>query len=787
MPTPKFFLFCTNLLPDCYKNNLRTEFGLYRKLLYVCIVNLQLNEILHNIFNGGLFRHLATGQVKISGTVKDNRNKPIYGVSIGIKNSYDGTTTDSLGNFSFKTTEQATQTVAASSIGYNSFEQVVAIGSDAMQLHIVLKEKLDELRAVMVTAGSFAAGDSKRAAVLSSLDVATTAGSNADITAALKTLPGTQQVGEQEGLFVRGGAGYETKQFIDGTLVNNPYLSSVPDISTRGRFSPFLFKGTVFTTGGYSALYGQALSSALLLESIDLPERSEVDASISPLLVGLGTQQLAKNKRSSYGVNYSYVNVGLYFGLVKQTPDYFTLPQFHNADANFRIKTKKGGIIKYYTTISYSSLGLRRPDIDSLYLKNAFGLNNTNWYNNLSYKETLGKGWKLQLGGGFSTNNDRITQQVQDQNNKPRQFSNAVWMQNKIFELTRIQNLAQAKAVIEKKLAGISTLRFGGEYWHSNEKTTIHDSTFKLIDDYTAAFAETDIYVTNGLAAKLGVRLEHSALINQTDIAPRISIAQRAGNKAQVSLAYGLFYQKPENNQLYNSTNLLMTRAAHYILNYQKQTVERIFRVEAYYKTYSDLIKIIPSANNFSHYSNGGYGYAKGIDLFWRDKKTVRNFDYWLSYSYIDTKRDYLNFASRLQPNFVANHTASLVTKRFFTSIKSGFNFTYTYASGRPYYNFRLNDNKFTIADQGRTKSYNTLNFSAEYVPSAGNTNAKTFIVLFASVSNVLGANQVYGYNYSYNGTYKEAVVPPAKRFYFIGCFLSWGVDRSQDAINNNL
>ena len=151
---------------------------------------------------------------------------------------------------------------------------------------IILKEEPNELKAVTITAGSFAAGDSKRGAVLSSLDIATTAGSNADITAALKTLPGAQQVGEQEGLFVRGGAGYEAKQYIDGTLVNNPYNTSVPDIAQRGRFSPFLFKGTVFSTGGYSALYGQALSSVLLLESIDLPEKSEVDATISPLFVG---------------------------------------------------------------------------------------------------------------------------------------------------------------------------------------------------------------------------------------------------------------------------------------------------------------------------------------------------------------------------------------------------------------------------------------------------------------------------------------------------------------------
>ncbi|MGI8638252.1 MAG: TonB-dependent receptor, partial [Segetibacter sp.] len=133
-------------------------------------------------------------------------------------------------------------------------------------------------------------------------------------------------------------------------------------------------------------------------------------------------------------------------------------------------------------------------------------------------------------------------------------------------------------------------------------------------------------------------------------------------------------------------------------------------------------------------------------------------------------------------------HTASLVMKRFFTSIKSGFNFTYTYATGRPYYNMMVNNNyKYYLADEGKAKSYNSLNFSAEYVPSIGKANAKTNIVLFVSMTNVLGANQVYGYNYSNSGMYKEPVTPPSKRFYFIGCFLSWGVDRTQDVINNNL
>ena len=198
--------------------------------------------------------------------------------------------------------KKGAHTIEITGVGYHSYTTSVELKNTPVTIDVSLKEKLDELKAVIVMAGSFEAGDKKRAAtVLSSIDIATTAGSNADITAALKTLPGAQQVGHQEGLFVRGGTGDETKQFIDGSVINNPFFTSTPDIASRGRFSPFLFKGTVFSTGGYSALYGQALSSAVILESIDLPEETSATASISPILLGGGFQQLAKNKKIFLG------------------------------------------------------------------------------------------------------------------------------------------------------------------------------------------------------------------------------------------------------------------------------------------------------------------------------------------------------------------------------------------------------------------------------------------------------------------------------------------------------
>jgi outer membrane receptor for ferrienterochelin and colicin len=729
-------------------------------------------------------------QITVSGKVKDNKGRPLPGASITLKGTYDGTVVDSLGNFRFTTSEKGSFTLVVNILGYNDFEQIITIGKEPIVLNISLKEKLDELKAVTVTAGAFAAGDSKRAAtVLSPIDIVTVAGSNGDVSSAVKTLPGAQQIGEQEGLFVRGGTGAETKQFIDGTVVNNPYYTGVPDIATRGRFSPFLFKGTVFSTGGYSALYGQALSSALILESIDLPERSAANLFVSPIIVGGGYQDLAKNKKFSWGADYGYVNLVAYFNIVKQTPDYFRMPEFHNADANFRIKTKSGGMIKYYTTFSKSNLGLRRPDVDSTDLKDAYGVKNLNWYNNLSWKENLGKGWKMSLGVSYSTNKDDFQQQLQDQNNEQVFLPDKPWATYKNFVLHSTQDLSQIKAVFEKRLMGISTLRFGSEYWYGVNNNNYNDTISKLIDKYQAVFAETEIHVTNDLAALIGGRFEHSSIIDKMNFAPRISLAYKVGKGAQVSAAYGIFYQKPENQQLIYTTNLGYTKATHYIVNYQKSVTDRIFRVEAFYKKYEDLIKSYPVSYNYYHYNNNGTGYAKGVELFWRDKKTIKNFDYWISYSYLDTKRDYLNYPRELQPDFAANHTLSVVTKRFYTKIKTGFNLTYSWATGRPYYNLMYNGvgNKYEIADEGKTKDYNSLGFSVNYVPSLGKQNAKLFWVLIASVTNVLGYDAVYGYHYSYNGLNREPIKPPAKRFYFIGAFFSWGVDRTQDAINNNL
>lgn len=742
---------------------------------------------------------LGNAQTVLQGRIKDGKGKGVSGASIAIKDSYDGATTDSLGNYKFRTSEKGEQTLLITCIGYKMFEQKVNLAGGEQKLDAILKAEPNELTAVVITAGTFEASDTKRTTVLGPIDIVTTAGSDGDITGALKTLPGAQQVGEKEGLFVRGGSSEEAKVFIDGTLVNNYFMSSVPDIASRGRFSPFIFKGTVFSTGGYSALYGGALSSALILESIDLPDQTSANLGISPIFVSGGYNQLSKNKKSSWGANYSYTNLAAYFAIIKQRPDNFLTPQFHNGEFNFRIKTSKTGILKFYGYFNSSELGLRRADIDSVLLKNAFTLRNFNVYTNLSWKEKISKHWRLNLGASYSNNIDKISSVLEDQDNK-EQFIAQVPYDSKSFKIKNNSDLAQIKMVLERRLYGLSAIRFGGEYLYFTDKT---DFTNRYItngkttadDHFKAGFAEADVYITNDLAAKIGGRVEHSSLLDKANIVPRASLAYKLGNLAQVSLAYGIFYQRPEKEfflrNYERSDDFLYTKATHYIANYQIVSKNYTLRVEAFYKKYDELVKTYATKNNSlpDSVGNGGFGKAQGVELFWRDRKTFKDVDYWISYSYLDTKRDYLNYPYAIQPNFAANHTASLVVKKFFTKMKTSFNASYSFATGRPYYNFRYNsgDGKFVIADQGKTINYNNLSLSVNYLPSIGKKDAKRFTVWVLSLNNVLGNDQIFGYNYSWNGNRKDPILPTARRFFFVGCFISFGIDRSEDVINGNL
>jgi outer membrane receptor for ferrienterochelin and colicin len=373
----------------------------------------------------------------------------------------------------------------------------------------------------------------------------------------------------------------------------------------------------------------------------------------------------------------------------------------------------------------------------------------------------LKKKWSIYTAASFSYNKDDI-----NFDNNPLENQD-----------DRSQFRFEAKHYVNARL----NILVGGELQHFNYASSgrfysnNYDQNFS--ETQAAGYVEVDWIPVYWLAFRPGVRYEHSVLLNQDNISPRLSLAIKAGQNGQFSLASGVFYQNADPVYLLAGYKPKMQQSVHYIANYQFIKGDRTLRLEAYYKDYNQLVREIAPAGtafdpnlyrvvtpaNTPGYSvdNSGYGYAKGIELFWRDKKSIKNFDYWLSYSYIDTRRLYKNFTKEVTPTFIADHNLSVISKYFINDIQTNISATYSYASGRPYYN-PLSSVDFMSQ---RTKDFHNLALTVSWLHTFG----KWFTVFYAGVDNLTNSKNVFGKRYDAKGEYLGDQKPALYRSVFVG------------------
>lgn len=708
-----------------------------------------------------LFNLTIFSQNTISGKVLDEKGKPVSGANVFIEGTYDGASTTEMGDFSFTTAAKGNQTLVVSFLIYETSKTVIDVATFENKT-IKLRESVTSLDAVVITAGTLEAGDKARVSVLKPLDIVTTAGSAGNIIAALQTLPGTQSVGEDGRLFVRGGEANETQTFVDGIRVAQPYGATTNNLPTRGRFSPFLFSGISFSTGGYSAEYGEALSSVLLLNTQDDPDQNKTE--ISLMTVGLGIGNTQKWKKSSLSVNANYLNLAPYQAVIPQNVDWNSPFQSLSGETVYRYNFNNG-ILKVYAAFDSSKFDINQENINSPE-KIRVDLNNNNFYLNSSYKGVFGNNWQITSGLSYGYSNNKINLDSD--------------------KVANDENAAHFKLKLRKSFSERVKLSFGADYFVTQFNEDFKENSGSVFTNgydanIAAVYTEADIFFSKKWAAKVGIRASNNDLLNETAISPRISFAYKMAKNSQFSFAYGDFTQTPsaEFIKYSNNNQFESEKASHYILNFQYNKNGKTFRAETYYKDYRDLVKFDTEMAAYnSVYDNSGSGYAKGLDLFWRDGKSIKNLEYWVSYSYIDTERNYKNFSSQVTPSFVADHSLSIVTKYWINDWKSQIGFTNSYSSGRPYNN--PNETKFM---NGKTKSYNSLSFNWAYLLSQQK-------ILYFSVSNVLGSQNVFGYEYANNpdnaGFYnRKEIIPTADRFFFVGFFWTISNDKKDNQLRN--
>jgi hypothetical protein len=114
--------------------------------------------------------------------------------------------------------------------------------------------------------------------------------------------------------------------------------------------------------------------------------------------------------------------------------------------------------------------------------------------------------------------------------------------------------------------------------------------------------------------------------------------------------------------------------------------------------------------------------------------------DYWISYSWVNARRNYRDYREMAVPNYVSEHNLSVVYKRFFMPLRTYASVTYSFASSRHYH-----DPNFGGFMNATTKPYNDISLSLTYLMELFEKQS----VLHLMVNNVAGFDNVFGYNFA--------------------------------------
>lgn len=706
------------------------------------------------------FLHTAViAQTILFGKVVDEKNQPLPGVNVFVKGGFDGVSTNEEGSFRFTTSQKGLQLIVFSMMGFKAEEQVVELSGAELELPaVILREDFNELNTVTISAGAMEASDEKKSVILRPLDIVTTPSAMGDIVGAFQTLPGTSTVGNDGRLFVRGGDASEVGIYIDGMRVGNAYGTTAANVPTRTRFNPNLFKGTFFSTGGYSAEYGQALSSALALNSKDLAIRSQGDLSV--MSIGGGYAHTLADDHRSISISGNIFDLSPYQELVKQDFDWARAPYGLDLEVAAQHKLSKGGLLKVLARTETGGMKLWQPMPGQKDRGMLIDLTNSYSYAQSNWRKAYENGWTLFSGVAFSHNKDLINLDGMD--------------------LERKNNLTHLKFTAVKDFGDRLSAHSGVEHFlhHYGEKLINEGLVRSFQEQETYVFTEWDWYLSRKFVLRGGMRAGVSQLAGEEWLDPRASLAYKVSDHGTLSLAGGRFHQLPLDNFRVLNPKLQNAASNHLIVNYLLQKDNRTFRAETFYKSYSNLVVFDGNPQFPQNVRNEGEGFARGFDLFFRDQKTFKNTDYWVTYSFVDSERRYNQFQTEVQPDFAPKHNFSVVVKHFIVPLKSQLGASFSYNDGYTY-----TDPNLPGEMNSKTDTFQNLSLGWSYLP-------KPNLIIHLAVTNVFGHENIFGYSFATNpneqGQFESLPIgQPAPRFLFLGIFLTLSKDKNANQLNN--
>lgn len=716
-----------------------------------------------------LFFNLGYSQIKISGKITDKDALPVVGANVVIKGTIDGATADEKGYFEFETSKKGSFILICTSIGFKEFSKNINISNDSMVINIVMETEGYKTDEIIVTASSFTSGENSKV-TLTPLEIVRIPGADADLFRAITTFPGSNQVDEGSRIAVRGGDPNEVLTFLDNASLYNPFIfQDAYNTQSFSTINPWGLRGINFSSGGFSARFGNVLSAVLDLQSYDLPSSNGIFAFIG--LANASLQGAYVSPDTKFGATFATYQTYIkpFLDLNGITEDYSKSPTATGFGGTLVYKTSETGILKLYANYDHSKVGIRNssPSFNGYVNSEA-----NSFFTNLKYSVAPTSVSLLNVSASFSNYNSISKYGVLD--------NSAGNLYSKIR--------ADFSTPLNEALDFSAGTEFEYNKYESNGKVPLlfynlrPDAPFFELNSSKNSgrlglYSELKSKISKYFAIVGGIRSDYYSISKKVILDPRLSLVFRLSEHSYIKGSAGIYHQNPALEYFLESgkTDLLPEQSNHYILGYEyNRDGDYIFRVEGYYKDYKNLLLF---DRFFQNFSSSGYGFAKGVDLFLKVRLKPK-FNGWISYAIADSRRKQFYATNVSSANYDITHTLSVVGEYNITE-RLTIGATYKYSTGKPFTPvtgsiFEPSQDVyipfFAEVNSGRMPDYRRFDMNMQYI---FNFLGK-FAVAVVAVNNILNVNNVFEYTYTPDYSKKIGISYNSPRIIYVGLGLQF-------------
>lgn len=748
------------------------------RTIFLAIIVLALGQV------GSTTAHAQPTDTRVYGKVVDGSGIPLPYVNVVLEGTIEGAATDEAGMYAFTTSRAGAHTIFVSMIGYESISRTIElVPGESIELDFVLKETLINMEEAVVTASSYVTGI-EDAATLQTLEVVTTPGAAADILLAIKTFPGTAMVDEGAGLFVRGGDVNETVLHLDQATVIHPYKYESPTGGVFGTIPPFLVDGTYFSSGGFSAKYGNALSGMLAMRSQNLPLATtySVNLGLAAASVGLSLPIVPGKLGVRFSGNRSFTE--LMMNVNRIADEFVQTPRGWDGNLSIQYAYSTTGQVKFFNFSTFDRLGVHvnEPSFDAVFQGESVSrLHNVHW------TDLFGP-WFLEASLSASRYQSNRTLGLLD-------LEQTDWAGKIRLDAERDPEEGQYRILAGAEVEQLEN-RFTGILPTRNDILDPDASSYRVqsndLGTRFGGYGELEWKWSRRIATRVGGRFDKLSLSDQWTFDPRASLLFAIDTNTEFRMAWGIYHQYALPYQYATSPaslHLKPQRSQHFIAGFHIDKQSWQARLEGYIKPYDRLVL----ENEQNDYTNEGEGIARGVDAFFKyGGFLMTRVNGWVSYSYLTSNRTQQRYTSsgavfeRGPSPFDISHNLTLVAKARVVGFWST-GFTYRYATGRPITPvtsaFLAEDQGYYLPIQGpvgseRLPSFQRLDMNLSYYLPFGKGHNATF---YFAVSNLLNRVNVLGYEYSTDYSQRTERRSNYKRFVYFG--VSMNINRLPNSL----